>query len=86
MVFELIFDDFLAQLLSGLIVASIIGAASSFFVLIRCVHKQAEDIKLMKKATIIVLKMIAKDTKRIHGDEHFSDIETVYRELINSNK
>lgn len=82
---ELIIDDFLIQILSGLIVASIIGAATSITYMIRCVHKQARDISLMKKANIIVIGMMVKDAKRLHGEENITDIETVYKELVNSN-
>lgn len=82
---EMIIGDFLIQVLSGLIIAAIIGAATSFAILIRCVHKQARDIALMKKANIIVIGMIVKDTKRLHGDENVTDVEKVYKELINSN-
>ena len=79
----MVIDNFLIQILSSLIVASIIGAATSFAVLIRCVHKQANDITLMKKATAIVFKIIARDTKRLHGDEHgMSDLDDIYKELV----
>lgn len=80
---DVIFDDFLAQILSGLIVASIIGAATSFYILIKCVHRQAKDLALMKKATAIVFNLIARDTARLHGDEHgLTDIDDIYKELI----
>ena len=80
---DLIIDDFLAQILSSLIVASIIGAATSFTVLIRCVHKQKNDIALMKRATAVVFKLIAKDTQQLHGNNHnLSDIDEIYRALI----
>ena len=80
---DVIIDNFLIEILSSLIVASIIGAASSFAVLIRCVHKQANDIALMKKATAIVFKLIATDTKRLHGNEHgMSDLDDIYKALV----
>lgn len=82
---DLIFDDFLVQILSGLIVASIIGAGTSFFILIRCVHRQRTDIALMKKAMIYTLRLIAKDTQQLHGDKHTLDgIDDVFKDLMKS--
>ena len=79
---DVIFDDFLAQILSGLIVESIIGAATSFYILIKCVHRQAKDLALMKKATAIVFNLIARDTARLHGEHGLTDIDEIYKELI----
>lgn len=79
---EVIIQDFLIEILTGLIMAAIIGAASSFYVLINCVHKQRDDIALMKKATIIVLRFIVKDTKEFHGGKVPTDFEELYKELI----
>lgn len=78
---DVILDDFLIQILSGLIVASIIGAATGFYILIHCVHKQRDDIALMKKATIICFSFIIKDTKEFHGKD-MTDIKQLYEELI----
>ena len=79
----MVIGDFFLQILSGLIVASIIGASTSFIVLMKCVHKQQQDIKLMKKATIIAFRSIVKDTKEFHGED-MTDIEKLYKELIKS--
>ncbi len=80
---DVIIDDLLAQILSGLIVASIIGAATSFYVLIRCVHKQRTDIALMKKAMVFTLRMIAKDTQALHGDNHsLADLDEIFKDLL----
>lgn len=80
---DVILSDFFIQILSGLIVASIIGAATSFAILIKCVHRQAQDLALMKKATIIVFNLIARDTARLHGDDHnLTDLDEIYKELI----
>ena len=81
---EMFIEQFLVELLAGLIVAAIIGAATSFYILIRCVHKQAQDIALMKRANVIVIGMIVKDAKRLHGSENITDVEQVYKELIES--
>ncbi len=81
----MLINEFLLEIVAGLIIAGIIGAATSFYILIKCVSHQAEDLKLMKKATVIVLKLIAKDTARLHGDEHgLVDIDKIYKDLINS--
>ncbi len=78
----MIFDTFLVQILSGLIIASIIGAGSSFFILIRCVHKQRTDIALMKKAMVFTLRLIAKDTQILHGDNHtLEGIDEIFKDL-----
>ncbi len=79
----MILDDLLIQILSGLIVASIIGASTSFYILIKCVHRQAHDITLMKKATAICFRFIMKDTNEFHGED-MTDIEKLYKELIKS--
>jgi hypothetical protein len=82
---DVILDDFLIQILSGLIVASIIGAATSFFILIRCVHRQRSDISLMKKAMVFTLRIIAKDTQALHGDNHnLSDLDEIFKDLMKS--
>lgn len=78
----MILDSFLVEILSGLIVASIIGAASSFYILIKCVHRQRQDISLMKKAMIFTLRLIARDTQVLHGDNHTLDgIDEIFKEL-----
>lgn len=79
------FEEFILEIIIALIISAIIGAGTSFWILIKCVHKQAEDLNLMKKATILVFRMIAKDTVKLHGDEHnLADIDKIYKELINS--
>jgi hypothetical protein len=79
----LIIQDVLIEIIIGLIIAAIIGAGTSFWILIKCVHKQREDIKLMKKATLIAFSFIVKDTREFHGQD-MTDIEQLYRDLINS--
>ncbi len=80
---DVILDDFFAQILSGLIVASIIGAATSFYVLIRCVHRQRNDITLMKRAMVYTLRIIARDTQQLHGDNHnLSDLDEIFKDLL----
>jgi len=80
---DVIFDDFLITVLSSLIVASIIGAATSFAVLIKCVHKQRDDLALMKKATSFVLRRQVQETKQLHPEQkdEIEDLEKTYKEL-----
>jgi len=81
---EMIIDDFLISILSGLILASIIGAATSFYILIKCVHKQASDLALMKRATAFVLRRQVQETKQLHPEakDEIEDLEKTYKELI----
>ena len=43
----MLLTDILIEILVALIIAAIIGAASAFYILIQCVHKQRVDIVLM---------------------------------------
>ena len=79
----MLLTDILIEILVALIIAAIIGAASAFYILIQCVHKQRDDIVLMKKATVICFRFIIRDTKEFHGEE-MTDIEKLYKELISS--
>lgn len=75
-------NEMLMEIVIVLICAAIIGAASALYVLIKCVHKQAQDMKVMKKATIICYRFIVKDSKRLHSEEDITDIEKIYKDLI----
>ena len=76
--------DLLVQILAGLIVAAIIGAASSMFILYKCIHKQAQDMQLVKKATAFVLRRQVQETKTLHPEsvEEIEDLEKTYNDLI----
>lgn len=80
--------DLLIQVLAGLIIAAIVGAFTSFVVLYRCVHKQAGDMKIMKKATRFVLRRLVKETRSLHPEEQdeIEDLEKTYRDLVEDNK
>ena len=75
------------QVLSGLIVAAIVGAASSFVIMYRCIHRQAQDMKLMKKATAFVLRRQVQETKSLHPEktDEIEDLEKTYKDLIDNN-
>ena len=79
--------DLLIQVLAGLIVASIVGAFSFSFILYKCVHKQALDMQLMKKATAFVLRRQVQETKTLHPEaiDEIEDLEKTYKDLTNNN-
>ena len=81
-------NDLFIQILSGLIIAAIIGAASSMFILYKCIHKQAQDMKIMKKATAFVLRRQVQETKALHPEkvDEIEDLERTYKDLINNSK
>jgi len=81
-------SEILIQILAGLILAAIIGAASSMFILYKCIHKQAQDMKLMKKATAFVLRRQVQETKTLHPEKvgEIEDLEKTYKDLINNSK
>lgn len=75
--------DLIMQVLSGLIVAAIIGAFSFFFILYKCVHKQAQTIHQLKKALTIILKLQVEDTKKHHPDsKHIAELDEIFKELM----
>jgi len=80
-------NEMLIEIIIVLICAAIIGAATSFFVLIKCVHKQARDMSMIKKATAFVLGRQVQETKLLHPDEIdvIEDLEKIYKDLIDDN-
>jgi len=81
-------NDLFIQILSGLIIAALIGFASFTFVLYKCIHKQSQDMKLMKKATAFVLRRQVQETKSLHPEkiDEIEDLEKTYKDLINDSK
>lgn len=81
-------DELLIQILAGLIIAAIVGAASSMFILYKCIRKQAQDMKLMKKATAFVLRRQVQETKTLHPEsfDEIEDLERTYKDLIDNSK
>ncbi len=77
-------DDILIQVLAGLIITAIVGAASSMFILYRCIHRQAQDMQLMKKATAFVLRRQVQEAKILHPEQtdDIEDLEKTYKDLI----
>lgn len=81
-IIDMYVNEVLMEIVIVLLSTVIIGAAASFYMLIKCVHKQALDMKVMKKATIICYRFIVKDSKRLHSDKDITDIEKIYKDLI----
>ena len=81
---NMIINDFLIQILSGLIIAAIVGFATFTFVLYKCIHKQARKINRINKAFAVVLKLLVIDTRKNHPDsEYITEIDKIYKEMVN---
>lgn len=80
--------DILIEILAGLIIAAIIGAFTSFFVIYKCIHRQALDMKLMKKATAFVLRRQVQETKTLHPEavDEIEDLERTYKDFTDNSK
>jgi len=77
-------NELLIEIMVGLIIVAIIGAASSFFIMYKCIHKQAQELQLMKKAIAFVLRRLVHETKSLHPDEvdEIEDLEKTYKDLV----
>lgn len=77
-------NEFVMEIMVGLIIVAIIGAATSFYILHKCVHKQAQDMQLMKKATAFVLRRQVQETKLLHPEkiDEIEDLEKTYKDLV----
>jgi len=80
--------DILIQILSGLIISGITGGILSMFILYKCIHKQGQDMKIMKKATAFVLRRLFQENKALHPEkvDEIEDLEKTYKDLTDSNK
>lgn len=80
---NMIINDLFIQILSGLIIASIVGFASFTIVLYKCIHKQARKINSINKAFVVVLKLLVIDTKKNHPNSDFvTEIDKIYKEIV----
>lgn len=79
-------DELMIQILGGLIIVAIIGAATSMFILYKFIHRQAQDMKLMKKATAFVLRRLVHEIKTLHPEkiDEIEDLEKTYKDLTSS--
>ena len=76
------------DILTALLVIVIFGAISSMYVFYKCLKKQSADIKLMKKASVFVLRRIVQETKTLHPEsiEEIEDLEQTYKDLVENNE
>ena len=80
---ENMINEIFIQILSGLIIAAIVGFASFTFVLYNCIHKQARKINRINKAFIIVLNLVVADTKKNHPESEFIiELDKIYKEIV----
>ena len=80
---DIMINDLLITILSGLIIAAIIGFATFTFILYKCIHKQARKINQINKAFIIVLQLVVSDTKKNHPESEFIiEIDKIYKEIV----
>lgn len=81
-------SEILMQIIPELIITVIAGGAMSMFILYKCIHKQAQDMKLMKKATAFVLRRLVQETKTLHPEkiDEIEDLEKTYKDLTNNSK
>ncbi len=72
--------DILTGLLTGLIIITI----STLYLFYKSLKKQSADIKLMKKASVFVLRRIVQETKTLHPEsiEEIEDLEQTYKDLV----
>lgn len=77
-------DEILIQIITGLTILAIIGAASSMFILYKCFRRQAQYMKLMKKATAFVLRRHFYETKSLHPEriDEIEDLEKTFVDLM----
>lgn len=77
-------DEILIEILAGLIILAIVSAATSFVIMYKCIHRQAQDMQLMKKATAFVLRRQVQETKSLHPEriDEIEDLEKTYRDLV----
>jgi len=72
------------EILTTLLIAVILVAASSMYVFYKSLKKQSADIKLMKKASVFVLRRLVQETKTLHPEaiEEIEDLEQTYKDLV----
>jgi len=66
MMTEIVFEAITREVLSGLIIAGIIGIASFCSILYRCTHKTSKKISNLSKAFLVVIEISEEQTKRDH--------------------
>lgn len=80
---NMMINDMFIQILSGLIIAAIVGFATFTFVLYKCIHRQARKINRINKAFVVVLKLLVIDTRKHHPESEFiTEIDKIYKEIV----
>ena len=84
----MIVDEILIEVMVGLIVIAIVGAAGSFYTLYRCVHRQAIRQQKIETAMAVIVRLFVSQTKRLHPEstEEMTEIEEIYKDLIDGSK
>jgi len=72
------------DILTALLIGVILLATSSLYVFYKSLKKQSADIKLMKKASVFVLRRLVQETKILHPEaiEEIEDLEQTYKDLV----
>jgi len=72
------------DIITGLLGAIILIVASWMYIFYKTVKKQSADIKLMKKASVFVLRRLVQETKTLHPEaiEEIEDLEQTYKDLV----
>ena len=85
---RMIVDEILIEVMVGLIVVAIVGAAGSFYTLYRCVHRQALKIEKTQTAVAVIVRLFVSQTKRLHPEsiQEMTEIEEIYKDLIDDPK
>jgi len=85
---SMIVDEILIEVMVGLIVIAIVGAAGSFYTLYRCVHRQAIRQQKIETAMAVIVRLFVSQTKRLHPEstEEMTEIEEIYKDLIDGSK
>lgn len=75
------------DILTGLLIGVIMIATSTLYLFYKSLKKQSADIKLMKKASVFVLRRLVQETKTLHPEaiEEIEDLEQTYKDLIENN-
>lgn len=61
---EYILDGIAIQILSGLIIAGIVGVGSFCMILYKCVHKQAQNVLMLSQSMLLLAELIEDQNKQ----------------------
>ena len=72
------------DILTALLIGVIMIATSTLYIFHKSLKKQSSDIKLMKKASVFVLRRLVQETKTLHPEaiEEIEDLEQTYKDLV----